>query len=180
VALLGLASLAGCSSDEETGGTVIRHPQDFLVDDVAGWEMVAGTMETATTIDELRAGAVNGSLIADAVDLHGFREWAGAGYEGTLAGSAANVTLWIFEQQSAEGALTLYNDTEYGIAPPTSEPPEQAIGDEARIYPSGLNATTLDFVRGPYWVYILISGASDDAEQVLQLFGASVDQKMTP
>lgn len=178
--LLALTLLLGCGSDEENGGTVIRHPQDFLVSDVAGWEMGEGTLQTATTIGELRDGDVNGSLIADAVDLHNFREWAGAYYEGTLSGSTANLTLWIFEQQSAEDALALYNESEYGIAPPTSEPPEQAIGDQARIYPSGLNATTLDFVRGPYWVYILIHRASEDAEQVLQLFGASVDQKMTP
>ena len=177
--LLALTLLLGCSSDETGGGTVIRHPQDFLVNDVEGWDMDAGTVETATTISELRAAAVNGSIIADAVDLHNFREWAGAGYAGSLAGGLVNVTLWIFEQQSAEDALALYNDSEYDIAPPTSEPPEQAMGDEARIYPSGLHATTLDFVRGPYWVYILILAAGEDAEQVVQLFGASVDQKMT-
>ncbi|MBD3237624.1 MAG: hypothetical protein GF330_13040 [Candidatus Eisenbacteria bacterium] len=182
----GMASLLilvlplGCGSDEEGGGDVIRHPQDFLVNDVAGWEMTPGTLETALTIDELRDAAVNGSYIADAVELHNFREWAGAGYLGNLGGGEARVTLWIFEQQSPTDALALYNDSESGIAPPTSESPDQEIGDEARIYVSGLNATTLDFVRGTRWVYILIDRASDDAEQVLQLFAASVDQKMTP
>ncbi len=167
----------GCGSDDNSSGPQIRHPQDFLIrGDLEGWEMDEGTLQTASTIPELRDTAVNGDGFV--YELHNFEEWAGAGYEGTVESSAAVLSVWIFELQTTADALALYNDSENNIAPPTSEPPDQQIGDEARIWQAGLFTKVLDFVRGKYWVKLSINNTSDDAEYVLQLFGASVDQKI--
>lgn len=167
-----------CGGEKNESAPEIRHPQDFMVTDVSGWTMDEGKLETATTIDELRdsEGVDGGSY---PFELHNFQEWAGTTYSGTIQGVVTSLTVWIFEMQTVTDASELYDDSENGIAPPTSEPPVQPIGNESRIWQDGLFTTALDFRRDNYWVKLSIWNQSDDAEQVLQLFGTSIDQKIT-
>lgn len=173
--LAGCLAILGCGGDDDKSGPTASRPEDFLPNDVQGWEEMAGTRETATTVPELQATVVDGGY--QPYEFYGFQDFAHAVYQGSVQGSPASLDAQITELSSATQATAMYDDTQYGIRPPTSEPVTPAVGDASRLARS-LTTLTLDFVDGVYWVKLFINDTSDDGLSVLQAFAASIAEEM--
>jgi hypothetical protein len=167
----------GCGKDDDGSNPQIRHPQDFMAADVSGWEMSVGSLEAATTLDDLRDTEVDGGFYP--FELHNFQEFARAVYIGRIQGAEKQLTVWITELASEGDAAAMYDDSENYIKPPSSEPLAQPVGDASRIWQNGLFTRVLGFTRDEYWVKVSIEDLSDDADQVLQLFATNIDQGIT-
>jgi len=166
--------LPGCGGDD--GGTqpAIQHPQDFLPSQVSGWDQV-GDAETGTTDGELQAEIDGGSEI---YTRHGMKEFAMADYNGSGAQAGATLKVWIFEMNSSQAALDLYNDSD--LAPATIEGTPM-IGSEARVSPIIPVGKSLEFVRDGYYVEVEVSNASSEqtARNQVEFLAGNIDQEMT-
>ena len=162
ILLIGLMPLLiGCGDD--TGGPVIRHPQDFLPQ-VLGGMAPDGAPTTATTANELQ-DAINGGY-EKYVD-HNFQEFVQQFYQGTIGGSQANAEVWIFEMASEQDAGDLHNDDRIVC---NSGP--EALDDigEQSVLCTGPGSQTIWFQRDSYWSKVLIT--------VAELFATHIDQKI--
>ena len=174
-----VAVCGGCGGDDDDkSGPACpsAHPEDFLPRNVQGWDELAGARETATTIPELQATVVDGGY--QAYELYGFQEFARAVYEGSVQGSPTSLDVQITELPSPAQALAMYNDTQYGIKPATSEPVTPPVGDASRLARS-IGTLTLDFVECSYWIKLYTNDTSNDGLSVLQAFAASIEQEMS-
>lgn len=170
----------GCSSDETKPGSTCStsgHPEDFLPGSVQGMDEMAGERQTAATIPELRDTVVNGGF--QPYELYGFQEFARTAYQGSVGSSVPTLEVSITEFPSAAQAMAMYNDTQYGIKPATSEPVSPPLGDASRLARS-FGTLTIDFVQCSYWVKLSINDASNDALSVLQAFATSIEQEIAP
>ena len=180
ILIAGLLTLGGCGGDDdEPNGSACStagHPEDFLPHDVQGWDEMAGGRETATTIPELQATVVDGGY--QPYELYEFQEFAHTIYQGSVQGSPTSLDVQITELSSPDKALAMYNDTQYNIKPPVSEPVTPPVGDASRLARS-IGTLTLDFVECAYWVKLYINDTSDDGLSVLQAFAASIEQEIS-
>jgi hypothetical protein len=175
-ALLVLAvcvAFAGCGGDDGGTDPAIRHPQDFVPTQVSGWGQ-DGEVDTGTTAAELEA-IIDGG--AEIYGRHGLQEFALADYIGSGAQAGALMKVWIFDMNSGQEALDLYDDGDLANVA-VDEFPE--VGNQARLS-SSLLARLLEFRRETYYVRIEISGASSPDEARIQLlfFAGNIDQEMT-
>ncbi len=177
--LIALGSMGGCGGDDDepsaTPCSTAGHPEDFLPQNVQGWIEMAGGRETASTIPELQATVVDGGF--QPYEFYDFQEFVHTVYEGSVQGSPAALDVQITELASPEKALAMYNDTQYGIKPSTSEPVTPPVGDASRLARS-IGTLTLDFVECAYWVKLYINDTSDDGLSILQAFAASIEQEI--
>ncbi len=184
LAVVSLAAFCGCSSDDgDNGGTspTIQQPEDFLPPGDASWARASLT-QTASTVAELQA-AINGAFTI--YEQHGFEEFAGTTYDGTLGAAEVTLRAWIFEMGANAQALSLHDEDHEEIRkfPPSSVQVINDLGDTARFWEvQGIPYPTkgLDFVRNEYWVRLEVPAPSiNDAEAVLEAFARSIDQDMT-
>lgn len=169
-----LGGVAGCGGDKgPTTQPAIHHPQDYLPTQVSGWEQ-AGETATGTTDAELQA-EIDGGY--DVYASHGMREFAIATYAGSGSQAGATLDIWIFEMNTNQAALDLYDDGRIITDTIESQPD---VGSVARIFTT-LLAKRLEFVRDAYFVRVRVSGASseDDARTQVQFFAGNIDQEMT-
>lgn len=163
---------AGCGGDSGPDSpSVVRHPQDFLPQQV-GNMIPAGTARTATTATELQE-IIDGGY--STYTKHAFREFVQQTYQGTVGGTEAVVVVWIFEVATSDDAHALHldEDVQTGNCQDLT-----GIGQEERLC-LGLGNKTLQIRREQYWTRITIDESSADAEELLKLFAAHVDQKIT-
>jgi len=171
---------SGCDSDENKPDLTCStsgHPEDFLPGTVQGFDEMAGARQTAATIPELQATVVNGGY--QPYELHGFQEYVHTAYQGSAGVSLATIDISITEFPTATQALAMYNDTQYGIKPATSEPVTPPVGDASRLARS-FGSLTIDYVVCSYWVKLYVNDASNDALSVLQAFATSIEQEIAP
>ncbi len=169
-----LGGTIGCGGDKGPGTQpTIHHPQDYLPTQVSGWEQ-AGVTVTGTTEAELEAEIDGGSEIYTS---HGMREFAIASYAGSGSQAGATLGIRIFEMNTNQAALDLYNDSRIIPSPIESQPD---VGMVARLS-SSLLGKALEFVRDDYFVKVEVLGASSEAEArtQVQFFAGSIDQEMT-
>lgn len=169
-----LGGTAGCGGNDGPGTQpTIHHPQDYLPTQVSGWEQ-AGETATGTTEAELEAEIDGGSEIYTS---HGMREFAIAAYAGSGSQASATLDIRIYEMNTNQAALDLYNDSRIVPSPIESQPD---VGSVARLS-SSLLGKALEFVRDAYYVKVEVLGASSEAEARTQVefFAGNIDQEMT-
>jgi hypothetical protein len=175
VLALAAAGLIGCEKDDPNSpgsgpGPAIRHPQDFLPQQVGGMAQ-DGPARVATNVTDLQA-IVDGGY--QTYTLHGFRELAEQNYVGTLGGAQATLRARIFDQGNATSAAALHADENVN---PGGCSAYNDVGDEARVC-SGLVSQTLQFHRDAYWVELVIQNTSPDGRSVLDLCAQHVDGRI--
>jgi len=166
-----LVAVAGCGGDDGGSTTpAIRHPQDFFPQEVTGMTL-DGSPRTATTDEELEAIIDGGSTIYTA---HNFREFAQQGYQGTVDGAQTALTAWIFELATERDSQELHDDEQVqtGNCQNVTD-----VGEQERLCLS-FNSQMIQFQRDKYWVRLTITGASQDARDLMTLVATHIDQKI--
>ena len=168
--------LTACGDDDggndNPGEPEIRHPEDFLPEGTEGMPK-DGANETATDLDGLK-GIVNGGF--ELYSDNGFEEMASQLYSGTVGGAAASIAVWVIDVGTAENATALFVELQQTY---TLENGGE-LGDQDLRDTSGLFAYTLWFREAEYVSRLLISGSnSQDAKDLVLLFGAHIDQEIS-
>jgi len=162
-----IALAAGCGGGDDSPTTPIRHPQDFLPQEIGG--MAAdGAVRVATTTAQLQE-IVDGGY--QTYTQHGFREVAERNYAGSVGGTPTTLRARVFDQGSAANAEALYDDV--NVDPGGCSIFEE-LGDEARIC-TGITSLTLQFRRDIYWIELVMFNTSADARAVLELVARHID-----
>ena len=161
------AFLASCSNGDDSPTAAIRHPQDFLPQEIGGMA-TDGAVRVATTVSELQE-IVDGGY--QTYTQHGFREIAEQNYAGTVGGTQTALRARIFVQGTTTNATALYVDV--NVDPGGCSILEE-LGDEARLC-TGLISLTLQFRRDLYWIELVMHNTSVDARGVLELAARHID-----
>jgi hypothetical protein len=105
---------------------------------------------------------------------NGFQEMVEQNYEGTVAGTAATMRVWIFDMAETDNATVLHDElTRTGAWEEWSE-----VGDQAHRR-TELFAHIIMFRREQYSVRLDISSSSQEAKDLLSLFATHIDQEIT-
>ena len=168
-ALLLLAALLpiACSDDEDNGEQpVIRHPEDFLPPDTGGM-IKSGDASVATDAESLQQ-LINGGF--QIYVNNGFVEMVQQIYSGSVGGSTAEITAWIFDQGSTTNAMALHDELlQLGTYEELT-----GIGDSAHRK-DDLFTHTILFRRNNYSSQLVINPNNQDAKDLLQLFATHID-----
>jgi hypothetical protein len=169
--LLGCLLLACGSDDDGNGNTdpVIRRPQDFLPPGTEDMPK-SGDPQVATNTGELQ-DIVNGGY--EVYTNNGFQEMAAQLYDGTVSGTAANVTVWIMDQGSAAGAAALHED----LLQVGAWEEYQGLGNAAHRR-TELFSHIMLFRRDEYSAQLTISNSSQDAKDLVVLFATHIDEEI--
>ena len=165
--------MVGCGDD--AGKPSIRHPQDFLPQELGGMTP-EGSPTSATTADELRV-LIDGGY--ETYTEHNFQEFALQTYQGTIRESQAEVEVWVFEMPNSDDARALYDDEDLLCA--AYHEGLSDIGEQGELCYTN-EWQRIQFQRDKYWSRVLVRDysidAAEDARTVLRLFATHIDQKI--
>jgi len=162
----------GCG-DDSGGGQAIAI-EDLLLknNEITGWTY-SGTGWTASSISELTT-YIDGK--ADVYQRHSFVEAASRGYQGTIDAGTRTISLTVFNQGNAAGAVDTYNDPDVGLSGPT--PWSGGAGEGAHYVRYGGLSQALSFYRGTYFVLLEVNYDTEETLNIIKQIALNVDGKI--
>jgi len=171
VIILMLALPVSCSKDKGINSED-KDPMDLLpkAGDISGWTPQGAPEEWVG--DDLYQ-PIDGA--AEIYIRYGFEEAAFQDYQGSGSWSSTNVSVQVFQQESAAQAQALYEDPGSGTGTPWTG--SDAAGIHARSEQFSLSCT-VEFYESKFFVHIDIASGEDQALEVAKLFARSVSDKI--
>jgi len=173
--LIAAAVLAGIGCGDDPGSGQGKAIEDLLIrnNEITGWTY-AGAGWTAGRISVLTT-YIDGK--ADVYQRHGFAEAAYQAYQGTINAGTRTISVSVFDQSSAAGAIDTYDDPDVGLTGATTW--TDGAGEAAHYVRYAGLSQALSFYRGSYFVLLEVNYDTEETLNILKQFALNVDGKIT-